>query len=134
MSDTPSGTEFGTKGCHGDGDWDFATQQADTAWVCMDLIAKTALSGGETITLDLQFVPGGGDADRAGFVAAMQAAGYSGNAWSDPKSGVETIEAVVPGIAFTFEAIWQQEERLTRIALLFGYRPDGWGFHPPDDA
>ncbi|MEM6973584.1 MAG: hypothetical protein AAF577_12345 [Pseudomonadota bacterium] len=127
----------GSDGKSGDGaedldkDWDYEAQRADTAAVCLDLIAGTGLSGGELITLDLHFVVGGGAADRDGFIAAMQAAGYGGNAWTDPESGVETIEASVPDTAFTVEAIWQHEERLTQIALSHGYRPDGWGFGSP---
>jgi hypothetical protein len=34
-------------------------------------------------------------------------------------------------VPFTLEAIWEHEERTTRIALARGFEPDGWGFWEP---
>ncbi|MEL6336903.1 MAG: hypothetical protein AAFQ88_09695 [Pseudomonadota bacterium] len=111
-------------------DWDFARQEQETAMVCLDLVSKGVIAPGDAITLDLHFVAAGPGADRAGFVAAMQAAGYSGTAYTDPE-GQETIEASLPGLAFGAAAIWAEEERASRIAIAFGYLPDGWGFAEP---
>ena len=110
--------------------WDYAAQRADTESSVEEISAEGGVAPGTPVRLDLQFVAGEG-ADRAGFLAAMKAAGYSGAAYRDAEGTTETIEAHVPGVRFDADAIWAEEERATRIAIAHGYLPDGWGFEDP---
>lgn len=110
--------------------WDLARQEQDTAWVCADLVSKGAVAVGDEITLDLHFVAGRHDADRAGFIAAMREAGYAGSAYAG-EDGSETIEATVIGLRFGVAEIWEHEGRTAQIALAHGFLPDGWGFAEP---
>lgn len=110
--------------------WDYEAQRADTESSVVEIADGGGVARGTPVRLDLQFVAGEG-ADRAGFLTAMKAAGYSGAAYRDVEGTAETIEAHVPGVPFDADAIWAEEERATRIALAHGYLPDGWGFEHP---
>ncbi|RMH49577.1 MAG: hypothetical protein D6686_07750 [Alphaproteobacteria bacterium] len=107
--------------------WDFDGQRRDSAEIFRELQRESGLAPGTPITLDLHFVPGEEDADEAGFVAALERAGF--DVVVLPEDG--TVEASVPGVPFEADAIWRHEERATRIALSRGYDPDGWGFYDP---
>jgi hypothetical protein len=121
-------TRGGTPGDPADGGWDAAAAEAETRASVAEILAGTALDQGTRVTLDLRFVPGP-RADREGFVAAMQAAGYAGSAYA--AEGIEEIEASLPGIPLTADAIWAEEARAAPVALAHGYVPMGWGFEEP---
>lgn len=108
------------------GSWDFEKQKAETQWVFDDILSKTQLHGGEAIVLDLDFVLLAEDGDKAGFVKAVENAGYSALEGQDGQMTVSVKNAW-----FTADSIWSFEEAMTHIALKHGYRPDGWGFLEP---
>ncbi|MEM6487778.1 MAG: hypothetical protein AAF677_05820 [Pseudomonadota bacterium] len=112
-----------------DGPWDMAAAEAETRASVAALLAESGLAVGTPVTLDLRFAPGPA-ADRAGFVAAMRAAGYRGHAYSD--GAREELEASVPAVALDADTIWAEEARAAAIALAHGYEPVGWGFEAPD--
>ena len=110
-------------------DWDWETQRADTEAVWSELAEKYELPHGMAIALDLQFVAGDAP-DKPGFVAALRNGDYSIEI-ANNEEGVETIAATTQ-TTFDPHAIWEEEERATRIALDHGYLPDGWGFWEPE--
>ena len=112
--------------------WDFDAQRADTVASVMQIAAEAGIAPGTPVRLDLAFEPGEG-ADRAAFLAAMKAEGYSGSAYTHD-DGEAVIEAHVPDVPFGAEAIWSEEERAGRIALAHGWLPAGWGFEAPDEG
>jgi hypothetical protein len=112
-------------------DWDFDHQRAETAWTVADLIARTDLQGGDTILLDLEFVPGAGDPapQRDAFVRKLGMFGYQVEAEDPARPG--EVSVAVPDVALDADAIWLHEERTTKLALIHGFLPDGWGFAEP---
>ncbi|MEL6768950.1 MAG: hypothetical protein AAFP17_17355 [Pseudomonadota bacterium] len=108
--------------------WDAEAAEAETRASLAEILAETALAPGTRVTLDLRFAPGPA-ADRAGFVAAMKAAGYAGNAYE--ADGREEIEAVIPAVPLAPDAVWAEEQKAAEIALAHGYEPMGWGFEAP---
>ena len=111
-------------------DWDWDAQRADTVWTIGHLTETQDLTPGMVVTLEVQTI-GGEAADRAAYIAALKAQGYSGSAYAN-EDGRETIEISIPDIAFTEEAVWAAERAVTKIALSHGYQPDGWGFWEPE--
>ncbi|MGF1551654.1 MAG: hypothetical protein ACFBWO_04020 [Paracoccaceae bacterium] len=109
--------------------WDPAAARAETEASVAELAEDAGLAVGTRVLLDLRFVPGPA-ADREGFVAAMKAAGYAGNAYTTDT--VEELEALVPDVALEADAIWAHEERTAAIALAHGFEPAGWGFEAPE--
>jgi hypothetical protein len=108
-------------------DWDFDHQRAETAHTVETLAEEAGLKPDDRIVLDLQFVPAAEDADRAALEKALRSFGYTlGEADDD-----DAIAVSVTDVPFTLEAIWEHEERTTRIALARGFEPDGWGFWEP---
>ncbi|WP_112321592.1 hypothetical protein [Oceanibium sediminis] len=107
------------------GAWDFALQRDQTAFTVNDLIQRTDLNGGERIVLDLEFIPGP-DADKPALVRKFAMFRYTA---TDGDDGALRIE--VPDVTFDADAIWEHEERTTKLALLHGFQPDGWGFWEP---
>ncbi|MEO1468329.1 MAG: hypothetical protein AAFV86_04690 [Pseudomonadota bacterium] len=108
--------------------WDAEAARAETEASVATLAAEAGIAIGTPVTLDLRFAPGPA-ADRDGFLAAMKAAGYSGNTYSDGQR--EDIEAVLPAIPLDPAAVWAEEARAAAIALAHGYDPQGWGFEAP---
>lgn len=111
-----------------DATWDPTVAERETRASVAELVAESGLVSGTPITLDLRFVPGS-DADRPGFIAAMRAAGYAGAAYE--AGGREELEASLPQIPLTPDAVWAEEARAAEIALAHGYEPAGWGFEEP---
>lgn len=109
-------------------DWDFEHQRAETLWTLHEILAQGALKEGSQITLDLQFVPGPG-AETDAFLRKLGMFGYRAEEVRD--GDAPFVEAQVDGVALSADAIWTHEERTTKLALLHGFIPDGWGFLEP---
>jgi len=106
------------------GGWDFDHQRAETAATVAELAADAGLTPAHRITLDLQFVPMVADADRDALERALKSFGYTPGEGDDD----DTVAVSVRDVPFTLEAIWEHEERTSRMALARGFEPDGWGF------
>ena len=112
--------------------WDFEHQRAETFWTVADLIKRGALKGGERIALDLEFVPdpeAGQPADRDALLRKLKMFGFHATEADPDAPDAVTVE--VADVPFEAEAIWQHEETATKLALIHGYVPDGWGFWEP---
>ena len=112
--------------------WDFDHQKAETFWTVADLVKRGALKGGERIALDLEFVPdpeADTQPDREALVRKLGMFGYQATE-ADPDAPV-TVTVEITDVRFEAEAIWKHEETATKIALIHGYVPDGWGFWEP---
>lgn len=111
---------------------DFEHQRAETFWTVADLIKRGALKGGERITLDLEFVPDPDAAelpDRATLLRKLGMFGYRATEPDEDAPKAVTVE--IADVPFEAEAIWKHEETATKLALIHGYVPDGWGFWEP---
>lgn len=111
-------------------DWDFEHQKAETFLTVTQLHRDEGVPLGAAIGLDLEFVAAGGAADGDGFRRKLAMFGYHAETGED----ADRVRVAVPDLSFDAEAIWLHEERTTRLALLHGFRPDGWGFYAPDPA
>ncbi len=105
-------------------EWDWDTQQNETAATVHHLNTEQSVALGGAITLEIQLVATD-TADRGALLKALKMFGYVAQETDDE------IEVSVPDITFTFDDIWLHEERVTKIALPRGYHPDGWGFWEP---
>ncbi len=105
--------------------WDWEHQQAVTRLTVQQILTDTNLPKGTKIDLDLEFRPTEA-ADRAAAVRKMGMFGYS---VEDGEGG--GLRVVADSVPLDADAIWQHEERASRIALIHGYEPDGWGFAEP---
>ena len=106
-------------------EWDWELQQNQTAYTVAELIKQNPKIDGANITLDMEFEPTAG-ADATALEKALRTFGY------DVIVAVQgAIQASISDIPFTFQSIWTQEERATKMALSRGYQPDGWGFWEP---
>ncbi|MEL6575573.1 MAG: hypothetical protein AAFQ81_06740, partial [Pseudomonadota bacterium] len=94
--------------------WDAEAAEAETRASLAEILSGGDLKPGVKVMLDLRFAPGPA-ADRAGFIAAMRAAGYAGNAYE--AEGREEIEAVVPHVPLAPDAVWAEEQKAAAIAL-----------------
>ncbi|MEM9974055.1 MAG: hypothetical protein AAF771_07715 [Pseudomonadota bacterium] len=111
-------------------DWDFESQQRDTAWVIDDVSKTQGISIGAPITLEVQTVDGG-QGSRAEYVATLETRQLKHSFFGGDEDDPETITVVFPDTLFELSSIWQRERLVTEVALQFGYVPDGWGFWEP---
>lgn len=102
---------------------DFKRQKQETYWVWDDIRNRNPGLPPE-IDLDIQFLPSSSESDESLFKTALEEAGFEVVFYDDDP----TVEARMPCVAASAEAIWTQEERATQIAILHGFKPDGWGF------
>ncbi|MHA3977682.1 hypothetical protein ACW9UR_08375 [Halovulum sp. GXIMD14794] len=105
--------------------WDWDHQQAVTRLTVQKLLEEEGLQEGTAIALDLEFRPTD-DSDRD---AAARKLGMFGYSVEDGDNG--GLRVIVEGAELSGDAIWMHEERTSRIALIHGYEPDGWGFAEP---
>ncbi|KAE9627339.1 hypothetical protein [Parasedimentitalea maritima] len=101
---------------------DFEKQRSETIWVLEDLGSKQSLPA--IADFDFYLVPASSLSDPVRAVSELKAEGYAA-AFDE-----ETKDIWIPIYALTvaIDAIWDHEERITKIGLSSGYRPDGWGF------
>ena len=102
---------------------DFEKQRQETVWVWSD-ISNRNLNLPAKINLDIQFLGISADSDKESFIASLKAAGFSVSFYEEDG----TVEASVSMIDASVEAVWLNEERATKLALIHGFKPDGWGF------
>lgn len=114
-------------------DWDWDAQREDTEWVFRDLRNKKMAKVGQKIDLDIQFVPARPGADADGAVRALLKAGFAAESFEDEEDGEIIVEATAEDAEFTLRTIWFAESKATKIALAYGYAPDGWGFAEIDE-
>ncbi|MBD3625383.1 MAG: hypothetical protein HUJ24_08405 [Rhodobacteraceae bacterium] len=105
--------------------WDWEHQQAVTRLTVKQILNDTDLPKGTSIDLDLEFRP----TETADRTAAVRKMGMFGYAVDDAEDGA--LRVVAASVPLDADAIWQHEERASRIALIHGYEPDGWGFAEP---
>ncbi|MEO1551764.1 MAG: hypothetical protein AAFR93_15250 [Pseudomonadota bacterium] len=110
--------------------WDFTTQRNETALTVHHLNTQKGMVLGTPITLQIDLVPDPG-ADAPDQPALLRALGMFGYRADVPPEADTTVQVSLPDLAFEVEAIWTQEERVTKIALSRGFVPDGWGFWEP---
>ena len=104
-----------------DHDWDMQMQETEEVW--SSLLTK-GVDFARKYRLDFQFIPQGESADHEAFATAFAAEGYDVALYEEDT----TIEASVGKVDLSLNAIWHHEKRTTKIALRFGFEPDGWGF------
>ncbi|MSU88350.1 hypothetical protein GE300_01805 [Rhodobacteraceae bacterium 2CG4] len=105
--------------------WDWEHQQAVTRLTVQRILSESGLAEGVAVELDLDFVPTDA-ADRAAAVRKLGMFGYGVEAAEDG-----ALRVAAGSVPLEADAIWQHEERTSRIALIHGYEPDGWGFAEP---
>ena len=100
----------------------FEAQRASTVQVWKELSRKSGLP--VTAVLDLQFVPKERGVDWGAFERQLAAAGYQTERYDDGN----TLEASIGPIDLDLDTIWHHECKTSKIAIEFGFLPDGWGF------
>lgn len=104
--------------------WDWEHQQAVTRLTVQKILDDTGLREGAAIVLDLEFKPTP-EADRPAAARKLAMFGYE----AEDNDGL--LRVVVEGVELSGDSIWSHEERTSRIALIHGFEPDGWGFAEP---
>ena len=107
---------------HFDMGYDFEKRRLETEWVLNDLGSKQELP--VIADFDFYFVPSEAGAQEMKAIKRLNAEGFA--AVADDVSG--EIWVPVHALTVRLESIWTQAHKTTEIGLLFGYRPDGWGF------
>jgi hypothetical protein len=108
-------------------EWDWERQKGETEQVVRDIRTQVhRLSPGQPIGLTVRFVPAVGTADPGGLIDALRTAGFSSGV-QEPDGQMPRCVVATTDSVFDAGAIWEHEERSTRIALGYGFRPDGWG-------
>lgn len=102
-------------------DHDFEAQRRDTLRAWKELSTKQDFP--KRAVLDLQFVPRESGADWHAFQHQLAAEGYHVKRYDNGG----TLEASVGPIDLDFNSIWQHEFKTTKLAIEWGFLPDGWG-------
>lgn len=103
---------------------DFTAQRTETYAVFAGIQSDADLP--DTADLDYMFTPNA-DADWEGFEKALDTAGYDCEREVDEADGAYIV-AILADQPISALTIWMGEEMATKIALQFGFSPDGWGF------
>lgn len=104
-------------------DHDFEQQKQETFWVWDD-IRKSNPDLPSEIDLDIQFIPSSSKSNGAVLKTALEEIGFEVVFYQDDP----TVEAKMLCVEASAEAIWEQEQQASQIALSYGFKPDGWGF------
>lgn len=106
---------------------DMKQQKAETEQIFRDIQKMEELPA--TARIAFQFVDEIGKGDWDGFAEAAEAAGYE-VAWyeAEEDEDEDCLEAISPEVALNVANLWAHEEKLTLMAALYGFIPDGWGF------
>jgi hypothetical protein len=106
---------------------DMKAQKAETEQVFREIAAMETLPARAAISF--QFLAEDAGADWDGFTEAAEGQGYAVEWYEAADEDDEaTFEATTPEIALSVESLWAHEERLTLLAAVYGFLPDGWGF------
>jgi len=105
---------------------ELAQQKAETAQILREIAAMQDLPARAVIAF--QFVAEDPAADWDALTAAAEAQGYQ-VAWFEgaDDDGDACLEITTPEIAFGFETLWAEEEKLTLLGAIHGFAADGWG-------
>jgi hypothetical protein len=104
---------------------DMNSQKAETQDVFREMAAQGPLP--EKAGVDFQFAPEGENADWDAMTDAAEALGHEVEWYQGEDEADRWIEVTVADCRVTFEAIWAHEERLTLLAAIHGFAPQGWG-------
>lgn len=104
---------------------DMQDQKAETESVFREIAASGPLP--ERAGVDFQFAPEAGDADWDALTDAAEALGHEVEWYEGDSPDDRWVEITVENCKVTFEAIWAHEERLTLLAAIHGFAPQGWG-------
>jgi hypothetical protein len=102
-------------------------QKAETAEIFRQMAQMEEMPGEAAV--HFQFVPEDGSADWDAFTEAAEGLGYAVEWYeaSDPDEE-RYAEITTAVIALTPETVWMYEEKLTLLAAIHGFAPDGWSF------
>ena len=101
---------------------DFAAQKAETYAVFADIQAQADVP--DFADVDYMFEAGAG-ANWDAFEAALDAAGF--DCERETGDGAPYLVAILADQPVSALTIWMGEEMATKIGLLHGFTPDGWG-------
>lgn len=104
---------------------DLNDQKAETQAVFREMAAQGPLP--ERAGVDFQFAPDGANADWDALTDAVEALGHEVEWYQGEDETDRWIEVTVDNCRVTFDAIWAHEERLTLLAAIHGFAPQGWG-------
>lgn len=105
--------------------WDWQEQRETAARVVRDIGTRVRLGAGQPISITFRFVPVLEQSDPAGLIAAFREAGYPSDVREADANRARAVVAIADA-TFGLDPIWAEESRVTRIALRFGFEPDGW--------
>lgn len=106
---------------------DMAQQKAETLRTFREIAAMEPLP--ERGRVAFQFVAEDPGADWDGFGEAVEDLGYDAEGFEAVDDDEEDcLEIITPEMALTAEGLWAEEEKLTLLAAVYGFIPDGWGF------
>ncbi len=101
---------------------DFSAQKAETYAVFADI--QTQAEVPDFADVDYMF-NAGPQADWDAFEAALDAAGF--DCERETGNGTAYLVAILADQPVSALTIWMGEEMATKIGLLHGFTPDGWG-------
>jgi Regulator of ribonuclease activity B len=104
---------------------ELSEQKAETEAVLREMSAQGPLPARAGI--DFQFVPEAPDADWDALSEAAELLGHDVEWYEGDDADDRWIEITVPECKVTLDAIWAHEERLTLLAAIHGFAPQGWG-------
>ncbi len=106
---------------------DFAAQKAETLAIYQDLSAQQDLP--DFADIDYVLVPEAPAADWKPLAEALADNGFETEyVTPDEDGGSPYVVATLTDQIISADSIWIGEEVATRIALPYGFVPDGWGF------
>ena len=109
---------------------DLQDQKAETQAVFSEMAASGPLP--ERAGVDFQFAPEADDADWDALTEAVEALGLEVEWYEGEGPEDRWVEVTVPNCKVTVDAIWAHEERLTLLAAVHGFAPQGWGLFVPE--
>ena len=102
---------------------DFEKQKEETYWVWSDIQARNKAIP-DRVNLDLHFLPIHNDKRSQTLKHELQELGYTVSFYEDG----DTLQATIEAIENSANEFWLHEKRATEVALMHGYKPDGWGY------
>ena len=106
---------------------DMNAQKAETAEIFRQMAQMEDMPAEAAV--HFQFVADDRSADWDAFTQAAEGSGYAVEWYeADDEDGERYVEATSPVIALTPKAVWAHEEKLTLLAAIHGFAPDGWSF------
>lgn len=104
---------------------DLQDQKAETEAVFNEMAAQATLP--DRAGVDFQFAPEADDADWDALTEAVEDLGHEVEWYEGESADDRWLEVTVDNCKVTLDAIWAHEERLTLLAAVHGFAPQGWG-------